>query len=170
MAVFFVRIETDFAEKYERFFTAVRGGGALSELRRLRNELVGAARDGVYDIFRIQGLAAAALVVAATRVLALFHIPSFYAYLFKVHVVGVGFQVVLLGIFTVLFYLDYRRLVLGLCGFFFCSNLALSILSHLLGPRFYGFGFALSAAITSLFSLSALSRKLDRLEYETFMR
>jgi polysaccharide biosynthesis protein PelG len=170
MAVFFVRIETDFAEKYDRFFAGVRGGETLTQLRRLRNELVAAARDGIYDIFRIQGLAVAALLLAATRVLALFHIPSFYAYLFKIHVVGVGFQVVLLGIFTILFYLDYRKLVLWLCAFFVTSNLALSLLSHQLGPRFYGFGFAVSAAITSLLSLSALSGKLDRLEYETFMR
>jgi uncharacterized membrane protein len=85
-------------------------------------------------------------------------------------VVGVGFQVVLLGIFTILFYLDYRKLVLCLSAFFVSSNLVLSLLSHCLGPRFYGFGFALSAAITSLVSVSALSRKLDRLEYETFMR
>jgi uncharacterized membrane protein len=170
MAVFFVRIETDFAEKYERFFGGVRSGETLRELQRLRNELVGAARDGIYDILRIQGLAAAALVLASTRVLAAFHIPAFYTYLFKVHVVGVGFQVVLLGIFTILFYLDYRRLVLVLSAFFVSTNCALSILSHHLGPRFYGFGFALSAAITSLVSLAALSRKLDRLEYETFMR
>jgi uncharacterized membrane protein len=170
MAVFFVRIETDFAEKYSRFFGAVRSGQTLAELARARNELVAAARDGIYDIFRIQGLAAAALLLTATRVLRVFHIPSFYTYLFKIHVVGVGFQVVLLGIFTILFYLDYRRLVLWLCAFFVSSNLALTLLSQQLGPRFYGFGFALSAAVTSLVSLSALSRKLDRLEYETFMR
>jgi uncharacterized membrane protein len=170
MAVFFVRIETDFAERYERFFSAVRRGATLSDLRRLRNELVTAARDGVFDIFRIQGLAAAALLLTAPRVLAIFHIPSFYAYLFKVHVVGVGFQVVCLGIFTIVFYLDYRKLVLALCAFFVASNLGLSLLSHHFGPRFYGLGFALAAATTSLLGLSALSRKLDRLESETFMR
>jgi uncharacterized membrane protein len=170
MAVFFVRIETDFAETYSRFFDAVRSGRTLAELRLARNDLALAARDGIYDIFRIQGLAAAALLLTATRVLGVFHIPSFYTYLFKVHVVGVGFQVVLLGIFTILFYLDYRKLVLWLCALFVTSNLALTLLSQRLGPRFYGFGFAVSAAMTSLVSLSALSRKLDRLEFETFMR
>lgn len=170
MAVFFVRIETDFAEEYDRFYGAVRQGATLAELRRLRNALVAAARAGVYDIFRIQGLAVAALLLASVQVLALFRIPAFYAYLFRIDVVAVGFQVVLLGIFTVLFYLDYRKLVLVLCAFFVASNVLLSIASQALGPRFYGFGFAVSAALTSLISLTALSRKLDRLEYETFMR
>lgn len=170
MAVFLVRIETDFAEAYEKFYTAVREGDSLSQLERLRNNLVEAARAGIYDIFRIQGLTAAVLLLVGRRVLGLFHIPSFYEYLFKIDVIGVAFQVVLLGIFTILFYLDYRRLVLVLCAFFMIANVVLSIASQALGPRFYGFGFAVSAALTSLISLGALSHKLDRLEYETFMR
>jgi len=76
----------------------------------------------------------------------------------------------LLGIFTVLFYLDYRRLVLWLCAVFAAGNISLSLLSQALGPRFYGFGFAVSAAVTAALSLQALSHRLDRLEYETFMR
>jgi uncharacterized membrane protein len=170
MAVFFVRIETDFAEAYDRFYTAVREGATLLEIKRLRTALVRAARAGVYDIFRIQGLAVAVLLLASYAVLDFFGIPSFYVYLFRIDVVAVGFQVVLLGIFTILFYLDYRRLVLYLCLFFFAANVALSMLSMSLGPRFYGFGFALAAALTSLLALGSLSRKLDRLDYETFMR
>jgi polysaccharide biosynthesis protein PelG len=170
MAVFFVRIETDFAEAYERFYTAVREGATLAEVKRLRGALVRAARAGVYDIFRIQGLAVAILLLAGVYILELFEIPRFYLYLFRIDVVAVGFQVVLLGIFTILFYLDYRRLVLYLVSFFFVANVGLTILSMQLGPRFYGFGFAVAAALTSLISLASLSRKLDRLDYETFMR
>ncbi|HXX66283.1 MAG TPA: exopolysaccharide Pel transporter PelG [Polyangiaceae bacterium] len=170
MAVFFVRIETDFAEAYERFFGAIREGKPLGQLRRLRNELIASARAGIYDIFCIQGLAAAALLLAAPRVLTLFRIPTFYSYLFKIDVIAVGFQVVVLGLCTIMFYLDYRRLVLGLCGFFAATNLALSVASQWLGPRFYGFGFAAAAGITSLIGVAMLSTKLDRLEYETFMR
>ncbi|MDF2692709.1 MAG: Extracellular Matrix protein PelG, partial [Labilithrix sp.] len=39
MAVFFVRIETDFAEQYERYYAAVREGNTLDEIRRLRGAL-----------------------------------------------------------------------------------------------------------------------------------
>jgi uncharacterized membrane protein len=170
MAVFLVRIETDFAEAYDRFFTAVREGETLAQLHRLRNRLVDAARAGIYDIFRIQGLTAVVLLLIGRRVLAVFGIPGFYDYLFKIDVVGVAFQVVLLGIFTILFYLDYRKLVLALCAFFAVANITLSLVTQALGPRFYGYGFAVSTALTSLVSLGALSRKLERLEYETFMR
>jgi polysaccharide biosynthesis protein PelG len=170
MAVLFVRVETDFAESYESYFGAVTEGAALPEVRRRRGKLVGAARAAVYDIFRVQGLAIAALLLSAAHVLRFFGIPEFYVYLFRVDVVAVGFQVLLLGIFTILFYLDYRKVVLLLTAFFAVTNVALSLISLALGPRFYGFGFAVAVALTSVLALGVLSKKLERLDYETFMR
>jgi len=170
VAVFFVRIEADFAAAYDRYFSAVRRGETLGELRRLRDELVTSARAGIYDILRVHGTTVAVLLLLGTQLIGLFGIPPIYSYLFKIDVVGVGFQTFLLGVFTVLFYLDYRRLVLSLCALFAVSNLGLSMLSQVLGPRFYGFGFAISSALTAVLSLKALSHRLDRLEYETFMR
>ena len=168
--VFFVRIEADFAAAYERYFAAVREGETLSELHRLRDELVLSARAGLYDILRVQGITVAVLLLLGAPVIAIFGIPGIYAYLFKVDVVGVGFQTFLLGVFTILFYLDYRRLVLELCALFALSNTLLSLATQALGPRFYGFGFAVAAALTAMLGLKALSRRLDNLEYETFMR
>ncbi len=169
MSVFFVRIETDFAESYDRYYAAVRDGDTLAELQRLRFALAEAARSGINDIFRIQGLTVLVLLLVGEHVLALFRIPSFYSYLFNIDVAGVGFQVLLLATLTILFYLDCRKLALYLAALFTAANLVLSIVSQHLGPRFYGFGFLLAAALTSLVSLAVLSRKLDRLDYETFM-
>lgn len=170
VAVFFVRIEADFAVAYERYFAAVREGETLFEIHRLRDELVLSARAGLYDILRVQGITVSILLLLGTPVIAVFGIPSIYGYLFKVDVVGVGFQTFLLGVFTILFYLDYRRLVLKLCALFAVSNILLSLATQTLGPRFYGFGFAVAAAVTAMLGLKALSRRLDNLEYETFMR
>lgn len=169
MSVFFVRIETDFAERYDRYYAAVRQGETLAELHRLRLALAEAARSGIDDIFRIQGLTVVVLLLVGEHVLALFRIPAFYSYLFNIDVAGVGFQVLLLATLTILFYLDCRKLALYLAALFTGSNLVLSIASQHLGPRFYGFGFLLAAAFTSLVSMAVLSRKLDRLDYETFM-
>ncbi|HVJ91953.1 MAG TPA: exopolysaccharide Pel transporter PelG [Labilithrix sp.] len=170
MAVFFVRIETDFAEQYERYFAAVRHGDTLAEIRRLRGTLAEAARSGIDDILRIQGLTVVVLLLIGTHVLALFRIPAFYTYLFNIDVAGVGFQVLLLATLTILFYLDCRKLALLLAALFSGTNLVLSIASQQLGPRFYGFGFLSAAALTSLVAIAVLSKKLERLDYETFMK
>ncbi|MBX3192141.1 MAG: exopolysaccharide Pel transporter PelG [Labilithrix sp.] len=170
MAVFFVRIETDFAEHYQRYYDAVRRGDTLDDVRRLRAGLADAARTGIHDVFRVQGLTVVVLLMIRQKALAVFRIPAFYSYLFSVDVAGVGFQVVLLATLTVLFYLDCRKLALCLVAFFAFANLALSLASLQLGPRFYGFGFLAAAGVTSLIALSLLSRQLQRLDYDTFMR
>ena len=48
-------------------------------------------------------------------------------------------------------------------------NIGATLATQYLGPSFYGYGFAIAVALTSVLGLAILSRKLDRLEYETFM-
>jgi uncharacterized membrane protein len=50
MAVFLVRIETDFVEYYDKFFDAVRGGGSLDYIESMRNEMVYAIQAGLGEI------------------------------------------------------------------------------------------------------------------------
>lgn len=170
MAALLVRIETDFAEKFSEFFSAVREGAPLSELVRMRDDVVGTARAAIHDVFRVQGLAILTLVLAAPYVLDVLGIPRFYLHLFRIDVVGAGLQVVFLGALTILFYLDYRKLVAWLTGLFLVANVSLSVVSLHLGPRYYGLGFVIAAAIASFGAIVALTHKLSRLEYETFMR
>ena len=96
-------------------------------------------------------------------------ISTLYLPLLFVDVVGAGIQVVLLGVLNVLFYLDQRRIVLGLTGLMLASNAALSALTLHLGAAWYGYGFALAMLITVLVAVWILDRRLEALEYETFM-
>ena len=169
MAVFFVRIETEFAREYDSFFRDLREGSTLDAIERQRDALVTAARASIHDIFRVQAVVVAVLLLAAPSVLKAFHIPSLYLYLFRIDIVGVACQVVLLGILTLLFYLDHRRAALVLVCTFAAINVFLSLLSVRLGVRFYGYGFAIAAAVTSLLGLVLLSRRFDRLEFATFV-
>jgi uncharacterized membrane protein len=38
-----------------------------------------------------------------------------------------------------------------------------------MGPRFHGDGFAVAVSLTAVVGVLRLDRRLDRLEYETFM-
>lgn len=78
-------------------------------------------------------------------------------------------RVLLLSILNVMFYLDQRHLALALTVQFFVLNTGITILTQWLGPAFFGYGFAGATVITSFTGLVLLARKVDRLEYETFM-
>ena len=56
MAVFLVTMEADFAEQHERFYRAVREGDTLMHIEHRRDRMVYAARQGIYEIFKVQGL------------------------------------------------------------------------------------------------------------------
>ncbi|HXJ23618.1 MAG TPA: exopolysaccharide Pel transporter PelG [Polyangia bacterium] len=170
MAVFLVRVETAFAEEYEGFFAAVRDGETLADIRRRHDRLTIAVGNGISDIFKVQGTTVLVLLLAGPRLLKAVGISGLYLQLFSVDVAGVAMQVLMLAVFNVLFYLDQRRATLALSATFCGLNAVLTVATQHAGPPFYGYGFAISTAITSLVGLLVASRKLDRLEADTFMR
>ena len=169
MAVFLVKMETDFVEEYDRFYTAIRGGSSLEEIYILKDSMIQTARAGLYDIFKIQGITVACLLLWGEQILTFIGIDPNYKTLLFIDVVGVGVQVIFLSILNILFYLDKRSTVLFLAGLFLVINVVLTLLSIAFGPQFYGYGFALATIITSVVGLFWLSKQFEDLEYETFM-
>ena len=169
MAVFLMRIETDFAEQYESFFGAIRSGATLGEIRRVQSLLIEAVRTGLFDILKVQGLTVIVLILAGPALLHVAGISPLYVQLLNVDVVGVGLQVFLLALLSVLFYLDRRGEALAVTGLFAVANFSLTQLSLTLGPEYFGYGFALAALTASLLAVSLLNRRLARLDADTFM-
>ncbi|CRS25696.1 putative membrane protein [Pseudomonas aeruginosa] len=169
MAVFLVRIETDFAEWYERVYEAIRGGETLQHIGLLKEQMILAIRQGLLEICKVQGLAVVLLFLLAPQLLGWLGISRYYLPLFYIDLIGVSIQVVFMALLNVFFYLDKRRIVLELCVLFVIVNGALTFVSLLLGPSFFGYGFTLSLLVCVLVGLYRLTTALDDLEYETFM-
>jgi polysaccharide biosynthesis protein PelG len=169
MAVFLVRIETDFVEFYDRFYDAVRSGGSLEYIEIMRDEMLYAIRQGLMEIGKIQTLAVLVAVVVGPIALQTLGISELYLPLFYVQTVGASLQVGLLALLNVFFYLDYRRIVLSLCGLFTALNIIFTLITLHLGAAWYGYGYTAATLLTLVAGLYMLDRKLDHLEYETFM-
>lgn len=169
MAVFLVRMETDFVEYYDRYYDAVREGGSLSYISEMKDEMLRMAREGIYDIIKVQAIATIAVFLMGRFVLEMLGVSNVYLPLLYIDVAATGFQVVLLGILNIYFYLDRRGRALSLTIMFTVLNFLLSLLSISLGPFFYGYGFAVSLCITIMCGMYLLDRDLQNLEYETFM-
>ena len=169
MAVFLVRIETDFAEWYERLFDAVREGQTLQHIAQLKSEMTIAIRQGLQEICKVQGITVVLLFLFAPKLLEWLGISHFYLPLFYIDLIGVSFQMLLMALLNVFFYLDKRAIVLELSALFVLLNIALTLLSQYLGPSFYGYGFTVSLACCVLLGMMRLNKTLDDLEYDTFM-
>ncbi|MDD3353218.1 exopolysaccharide Pel transporter PelG [Zoogloea sp.] len=169
MAVFLVRIETDFVEYYDRFFDAVRTGGSLEYIEDMRDEMVYAVRQGLAEIAKIQALALLFAVVVGPAALEALGISSLYLPLFYIQTLGASLQVGFLALLNVFFYLDRRRLILGLTLLFCVANLVFTLITLRLGALYYGYGYAAAVLLALVCGLYFLDRRLGKLEYETFM-
>ena len=169
MAVFLVRIETDFVEYYIKFYDAVREGATLEYIERMRNHMVYYVQRGLFDIAKIQAITVLVIFLVGEQVLEWLGISTLYLPLLFIDVVGAGLQVVLLGILNVLFYLDQRKSVVWLTGTLLVANVVFTAISLQLGPAWFGYGFALAMLVCVLAGTWLLSRKLESLEYDTFM-
>ncbi|MBD3894155.1 exopolysaccharide Pel transporter PelG [Hydrogenophaga sp.] len=169
MAVFLVRIETDFVEYYDKFYSAVRGGGSLEHIEHMRDEMVYSIRQGLSEIGKIQTLAVLLTFIAGPALLRVLGISELYLELLYIQVIGASLQVGLMAILNVFFYLDQRRIVLFLCAQFLLLNALFTAFTLWYGAALYGYGFTLSVLLTLATGLVLLSRQLNRLEYETFM-
>ncbi|MFO7705374.1 MAG: exopolysaccharide Pel transporter PelG [Halopseudomonas sp.] len=169
MAVFLVRIETDFAEWYERLFDAIRNGQTLQHIAQLKSEMTVAIRQGLQEICKVQGITVVLLFLFAPTLAQWLGISPYYLPLFYVDLIGVSLQLLLMALLNVFFYLDKRAIVLELSALFVLLNIVLTLLSQYLGPSFYGYGFTVSLACCVLLGLLRLNKALDDLEYNTFM-
>jgi uncharacterized membrane protein len=169
MAVFLVRIETDFVEYHHAFYDAVRDGSSLEHIERMRNMMVRSIRVGIYEIIKVQAIATLFLFVMGGAILRALHISELYLPLLYIDIIAASLQVVFLGILNIFFYLDRRREVLVLTGGFVVLNGMLTWATIALGPAFYGYGFAAALLIVVMLGVYFLDRKLDSLEYETYM-
>jgi polysaccharide biosynthesis protein PelG len=169
MAVFLMRIETDFVEYYDAFYGAVREGASLQHIERMRNAMVEALRKGLYEIVKVQATAALLLFAFSAVLLTWLQISTLYLPLLYIDVIAASLQVLFMGVINVFFYLDKRRVVVALVGLFVGLNVVFTAITLALNPAWYGYGFAGSLLVVVLVSLVWLDRKLDTLEYETFM-
>jgi uncharacterized membrane protein len=169
MAIFLLRMETDFVEDYDAFYKAVRSDASLEAIEKYRNNMVETVRLGIFEIIKVQVVVTLLLIVLGESILKWLGISTMYLQLLYIDIIAASLQVVLLGILNVFFYLDKRRITVWLCAALFGLNVTLTWVSLALGPNFYGYGFALAVLIVVLAGLMLLSRSMRFLEYETFM-
>ncbi len=169
MAVFLLRLETEFSEKYDSYYRAVREGATLESILKKHSDMIQTARVSLFEVFRIQSIVILVVFLASELIFSIFKFPTFYIPLFRIDLVGTGLQLFFMSILAVTFYLDKRKNALLLSFLFVILNGSLSYLSINMGILFYGYGFAVSLLIVCVAALLMLRKDFERLNYETFM-
>jgi len=169
MAIFFFRLETEFAEDYILFYNAVREGASLRVIKIYKIEMIKSIRHSLLEMMILQSIIDIIIFVTAPGLFSFLHIPQLYLGLLLILIVGAMLQLVFMSILAIMHYLDRKKEAMILSILFFVLNASFTLISIYLGPSFFGYGYTLSLLIVfsiSVFMLRSIMRDLD---YETFM-
>ncbi len=169
MAIFFFRLEADFAQKYDLYYNAVRTDGTLEAIEHYRDEMIKTIRHAIREIIIVQGIVDIMLFMLAPQIFSFLNIPQLYIGLFYILTVGAMLQLGFMSVLAILYYLDRRAEAMWLSILFFVLNMLFTFASIQMGPPFYGYGYALSLLISFAWSLKVIRDEMEDLDYETFM-
>jgi uncharacterized membrane protein len=169
MAIFFFRLEADFAEKYDLYYNAVRNGAVFDTISNYRDDMVLVIRHAIHEIIIVQSVIDIILFLSAPYFLKLLNIPQLYLGLLYILTIGAMLQLAFMSVLAILYYLDRKLVAMWLSFAFLVLNTVLTLISIDLGPAMFGYGYAVSLLIVFLASIVVIRNEMDRLNYETFM-
>jgi len=169
MAIFFYRLEADFAEKYDLYYDAVRSGGTLGQIQGYRKEMINVIRHAVHEVLMVQGIVDTILFLSAPSAFDFLNIPRLYLGLLLILTIGALLQVAFMSVLAILYYLDRKVVAMWLSVAFFVTNTIFTLISINLGSSFFGYGYTVSLLVVFIASLYTLRNEMKRLDYETFM-
>ena len=169
MAIFFFRLEVDFADSYDKFYRAVNKHGTLGQIKRYKQDMIDAVTRSIQEVLFVQGMFNILLFLGAETLFELLMLPKLYLPLFYVDVIGVQLQLGFMSILAYLYYLDRQKEALLYTLAFVLLNALLTWISIQLGPYFYGYGFSIALLTLFVASIHTLNHILQELDYKTFM-
>jgi uncharacterized membrane protein len=168
LAIFLVRVETDFYDAYRAYYGAVIKQGTLRQILAAKAAMAASLRESLRRLLLVQTPVTVLLLVGTPWIAGVVGLERGQFGVFRAALVGAALHVFALFVTIVLFYFDRRRLGLEVAAVFLVSNAGLTLATLALGPRAYGFGYALAALITCAWAYYRLEQTFDDLEYLTF--
>lgn len=170
LALFLLKVETDFYDQYRRYFSTIAARESLEALLRVKARMAVVLRDQLGLLLKVQGTVTVAVVVGAPELAELFKLSWLSLFVFRAGVLGALLHVLALFVMILLLYFDYRPEAMTVALCLFGLNTLLTLASFAGGLGAYGFGYAAASALTLLVALVLLERALRDLEYHVFMK
>lgn len=173
MAVFVFSVETNFFEKYQRFYDGILAHKPLRKIKEYQQAVIDSILGSSRNFIVVQGTIAFLCIVLAPKLFEALNINFTQIGMFRMAVLGAFFHVLLLFEMIILSYFDSRRTVMWLAGIYLVLNTLLTLLTLQkdmgFGFQYYGLGYALSSMIIFVITSLVLFRYIKKLPYHAFI-
>ncbi len=169
LALFIFTVETNFFERYQRYFEDILGHKPLAKIRESRTAIIDSILDSGRNLILIQGVICFLAVILAAQIVEALNLVYSEIGMFRLAALGAFFHVLLLFEFIILSYFDSRRRVMYLQIGYFVLNVVLTIWSMNKGFPYYGYGYFLASMLTFLLTSVVLFSYIRKLNYHSFV-
>jgi polysaccharide biosynthesis protein PelG len=169
MAVFVFSVETNFFQRYRRFYDDILEHKPLARIQENGRKLADSVLHHARTFMVVQGAITFLAIILAAEILGALNINYRQIGIFRLGVLGGMLHVLAMFMMIILSYFDSRIRVMWLQCFFLISNIVFTIISMNMGFAYYGYGYFLSSALTFLLTAFILYRFLNNLPYHAFI-
>lgn len=169
MAVFLFSVETNFFERYRRFYFDILGHKPLATIKGNYQSIIDAIWLSTRNFIVVQGTFCLIAILLAAQLFELLNINYHQIGIFRLGTLGAMFHVLVLFEMIVLSYFDCRRITMWVQLFFLVSNGLLTYITIDMGFAYYGYGYFLSSLLTFALTTIVLYTHIQRLPYHAFI-
>ena len=170
LAMFMVVVETRFYEEYLRFYRALQRHATWEIIAANHRSLIRALSQGVRNLVVIQGAICLFVILLAPALFDWLSIDYLQMGMFRLGVFGSLFHVLVLVLFIVLAYFDFRGPVLCMQAVLLVTNAGFTYATLQFGFPYYGYGYFLSALVTFAVAYAVTFHYVGELPYQTMVR
>lgn len=170
VAIFLLRIETDFYLNYKNYYGTIINRGDLRTIVFQKEKIISILKNSLLTAVIYQGSVTLGIILIMPYILSLFRIDPVHVPIFRVATLGAFFHIHLLILLIILLYFDFRGSALITASLFFITNSVFAKITIELGEYTHGYGYLFASFLSLLVGLFILIERVKNLEYLTFMR
>ncbi|MGE4159872.1 MAG: exopolysaccharide Pel transporter PelG [Planctomycetota bacterium] len=166
--VFLITVETNFARRFNDFFTAVLTQRSLPEIQFCHEAMGKALDDGITRLLKVQGAVSLIAMACSEQIAHLTGLPPESIGILRVSFLAVFLHAIFLVLLLIVLYLDVRKVALFLTALFCLLNGLLTVATYHLGPATFGYGYVFASLISTLTAYVMLKRRYGDMIWRTF--
>lgn len=169
MAVFVFAVETNFFERYQRFYDDILMHKPLRRILDNQKAVIDSILNSSRNFIIMQGAIAFLCIAFAPKLFEWANINFNQMGIYRMSVLGAFFHVLLLFEIIILSYFDNRRMVMWISGLYLALNTSITIWTLYLGFPFYGYGYFLSSLLVFVITSVVLFSYVKKLPFHAFI-
>jgi len=165
---FVVSVEVNFYEKYKTFFSAITGGGTLSEISLAQRNMKTVLTQEIFRMTQIQVFVMVLFTVLMRYVLESLSFTRDTIAMFQIMSVGYSAYAIGNSMMLLQLYFNDRKGALMTCLLYFSINLVGTLWTMHRSPLYYGLGMTAAGLSMYVFGLIRLLTYVRNIDYHVF--